>query len=232
MFAKTAQFYDALYHFKDYVSASRQLDALIRQINPRVKHLLDVGCGTGKHIEYLREYYQAEGLDLSPEMLEIARERFPEVPFHLGDMVDFDLGRAFDVVTCLFGSIGYLKTVESLDRAVARMASHLRPGGILVVEPWLSPENYWVGRLTANVADQPDLKIAWMYISEMEGRLSIFDIHYLVGTPQGISSFVERQEMGLFTHEEYLEAFQKAGLEVSYDPKGLFGYGMYTGVRK
>jgi ubiquinone/menaquinone biosynthesis C-methylase UbiE len=192
--------------------------------------LLDVACGTGKHLEHLREYYQVEGLDISPELLEIARWRCPAVPFHKEDMKAFRLGRTYDVITCLFSSIGYVKLVEDLGKAVANMAYHLSPGGMLVVEPWFSPENYWTGRVFANSVNEADLKIAWMYIQEVEGRISVSNIHYLVGTPQGIDHFVERHERGLFTHEEYLAAFRKAGLKVDYDSKGLAGRGMYIGT--
>jgi len=146
--------------------------------------------------------------------------------------VDFNLDRSFDVVTCLFCSIGYLKTIDHLEQAISSMARHLKPGGMVFVEPWLSPENYWANRVTANLVDQPDLKIAWMYVSELKERLSVFDIHYLVGTPQGVDHFTEHEEMGLFTHEEYLEAFRKCGLDIRHDPTGLFGYGMYIGVNQ
>jgi ubiquinone/menaquinone biosynthesis C-methylase UbiE len=230
MFTKSAQFYDALYSFKDYAATSKKLHALLQQHNPNARTLLDVACGTGKHLEYLREYYQVEGLDLNPELLEIARERCPEVPFYQADMVDFRLDRAFEVITCLFSSIGYVKTVENMEQTVSNMAHHLRPGGVVVVEPWFSPENYWTGTITANFIDEPELKIAWMYTSEVEDRLSVLDMNYLVGTPQGVDHFEERHEIGLFTHEEYLKAFRKAGLEVYYDPEGLFGRGMYLGL--
>lgn len=230
MFTKSARFYDALYHFKDYAAASRQLHALIQRTNPGAKTLLDVGCGTGKHLECLRGDYQVEGLDINPELLKIARRRCPEVPCHEGDMISFRLGRTYDVVTCMFSSIGYVKRISNMEKAVDSMAHHLSPGGMLVVEPWFSPETYWVGRITANFVDEPELKIAWMYTSEVEDRISILDINYLVGTPQGVDYFMERHELGLFTHEEYREAFRKAGLEVSYDPKGLFGRGMYIGM--
>lgn len=230
MFARSTQFYDALYHFKDYAAAVEQLHTLIQETCPGATTLLDVGCGTGKHLEYLRAYYRVEGLDLNAKLLEIARKRCPGVLFHQGNMVDFNLDRSFDVVTCLFSSIGYVKTIDNLEQASSTMARHLKPGGMLFVEPWFSPENYWTGRLTANFVDQPELKIAWMYVSELKGRTSVFDIHYLVGTSQGIDHFTERHEMGLFTNAEYLEAFRKCGLDVRHDPTGLFGRGMYTGV--
>jgi ubiquinone/menaquinone biosynthesis C-methylase UbiE len=232
MYAKSAPFYDALYRTKDYEAAVRQLRAVIDRYVPSARSLLDVACGTGKHLEHLQHHYTVEGVDISPPMLEVARRRLPGVPLHVGDMVDFDLGRTFDVVTCLFSSIGSVKTLDNLHRAVGCLTRHLAPGGVLVVEPWFSPDNYRVGPVTINVVDEPGLKIAWMYTAEVDGQTSIIDIHYLVGTPDGVEHFVERREAGLFTHDEYLGALEQADLDVDYDSQGLFGRGMYVGVRR
>ena len=232
IYEESAYLYDDYFNFLDYPAASRKLYASIQHLNPNAKTLLDVACGTGKHLECLREHFQVEGLDINPRLLEIARKRCPGVRFHLGNMMDFSLDDKFDVVTCLFLAIAYLKTLKNVELAVACMARHLRPGGILVVEPWVSPEKCWTNKVTADFTNEPELKIVRMYTHEIEGRLSVFDINYLVGTPQGVTYFVEREELGLFTHEEYVQAFEKAGLEVSHDEKGLFGYGLYIGVRQ
>ncbi|MEP7322448.1 MAG: class I SAM-dependent methyltransferase [Saprospiraceae bacterium] len=231
MYIKSAHFYNAIYKFKDYDGASKQLHSLIEQYHPNASTLLDVACGTGKHLGTLQNYYQVQGLDISPEILTIARNEFPAIPFHEENMIDFNLGHQFDVITCLFSSIAYVKTVKNLNQAVSSMADHLELGGIMVIEPWVSPENYWRNKIIANFVDEPDLKISWMYAHEMIDLISVFNINYLVGTPLGVEHFTELHEMGLFTHQQYLDSFQKAGLKVEYDVKGLFGRGMYLGFK-
>jgi SAM-dependent methyltransferase len=229
MFTKSARFYDAVYSFKDYAAEAAKVDALIKERNPRARTLLDVACGTGKHLEHLRGRYDAEGLDLDPELLAIARERLPGIPLHEDDMTKFDLGRRFDAVLCLFSSIGYARTIEDLNRAVVSMAAHVARSGVLVVEPWLTPDAWQDDHLGAVFVDEPDLKIARVNLSERDGRLSRFVFHYLVLTSEGVERFEEPHELGLFTHDEYDAAFRAAGLEVEHDPDGLMGRGLYIG---
>lgn len=231
MFTKTAEYYDALYQFKDYEEACDKLHHLIQQTAPQAKNLLDVACGTGKHLEYLQHRYACTGLDLNPELLAVAHKRCPDVLLQQADMTDFQLIETFDVVVCLFSSIAYVQTVENLRKAVTCLGKHLNPGGLLVIEPWITPEKYWVGKITANFVDQPNLKIAWMYTSQLQGLTSVFDINYMVGTVDGVSSFTENHVMGLWTDEQYREAIESVGVSVHYDANGLFGRGMYYGTK-
>jgi len=229
MFSNSAHLYDAVYSFKDYRAESEQLHALIEERSPGASTLLDVACGTGKHLEQLRAWYEVRGLDLDSQLLALARERLGVVELHEGDMTAFSLGRRFDVVTCLFSSIGYVGTVERLDDAIAAMAAHLNPGGVLIVEPWLTPDVWIADRPHLLSVDEPDLKIARMTLSGREGRLAIMQFEYLVGTPTGIEAFSERHEAALFTDEEYRQAFVAAGLSVEHDSEGLIGRGLYIG---
>ena len=226
MFSRSTRLYDAIYaSIRDYPREAAELDRLIQERRPGARTLLDVACGTGAHLEHLTGY-DAEGLDLDPEMLAVARKRLPKVAFHEGDMVDFDLGKRFDAIVCMFSSIGYVRSEERLRSAIAAMAHHLEPGGVLVVEPWLSPE-VWVDRHVGAVfVDEPELKIARMNVGQREGDVSIFEFEYLVGTPNGLERFNERHELGLFTVEQYLKAFRAAGLEVDHDPEGPMGRGL------
>ena len=62
MFTMTARYYDPLYSFKDYGSEAARLSAIIRRARPGARRLLDVACGTGRHIECLRGRFDVEGV--------------------------------------------------------------------------------------------------------------------------------------------------------------------------
>lgn len=231
MFRRSARFYDAIYSFKDYAAEADLVTRYIRGSAPDARTLLDVACGTGLHMEHLRRNFLAEGIDLDPDLLAIARERNPDCTLHEGDMRDFDLGKTFDAVTCLFSSIGYMHSLEDLDRAIANMARHVNPGGVLVVEGWFTPDVFEPHHVGAVFVDEPDLKIARVNNALVDGRLSKFIFHYVVGTPDEVTSFTEDHALALITREEYEEAFTAAGLEVRVEADGLMGRGIYIGTK-
>lgn len=232
MYERSAVVYDAIYESigKDYEQESRRVLAVLTEHSRiPIDSLLDVACGTGGHLVHLKDLCAVEGLELNEAMLAVAREKLPGLSIHMGDMHDFDLGRTFDAVICLFSAIGYADGVAGLQRCMTAFYRHTNPGGVVLVEPWLLPEVYTGGSLHATTVDQPDLKITRMNISGLEGRKSVMDMHHLVGTPEGIDYFVERHELTLFTHEEYLAAMRAAGFEAVYDEEGLIGRGLYIG---
>lgn len=230
MYRQWAAYYDAIYAAigKDYAGEAQRIHDLIQQHKRSPGNaLLDVACGTGGHIAHFRENYTVEGLDLDPEMLAIARHKNPDVVFHQGDMVDFDIGRRVDAIVCLFSSIAYTMTVPKLRQALTTMHRHLHPGGVVIVEPFISPEGFTDRYVSADFVDQPDFKLARMCVSRKQGAVATLDFHFLVATPQGVRQFSDHHDLALFTHDEYTQAFRAAGMEAIHDPQGLIGRGLY-----
>jgi len=234
VFEHSADLYDAIYDAagKDYLTETTTvLDRLraARGSDPRT--LLDVACGTGRHLQYFSAVARCVGLDVDPELLAIATRRCPQVRFVRGDMTDFHLDETFDAITCLFSSIGYVRTKPRLRRAVTAMASQLGPGGVLMVEPWLQPDGFRDGVVNLVNASRADDKVVRMMRSRREGDLSVLEAHYLVGRPTGIAHFTERHELGLFSFEDYVNAFEAAGLRTQTEDTGLTGRGLIIGCR-
>ncbi len=228
--AALARLYDRIYSFKDYADETRRLLACLPPKRRAGKRLLDVCCGTGSHLVHLQERFEVRGVDHSAAMLRVARRRLPGIRFHRADMVDFDLGRRFDIVICLFSSIGYARTFSRMRRAIAAMARHVAPGGVLAVEPWFTPAEWKTGSIhVATLVDEPELKVVRANSSLRRGMLSYFDLHHLVSTPTGTSHLVEHHELGLFTIAEMKGAFRRAGLSVVRQPEGITGRGLYVG---
>jgi SAM-dependent methyltransferase len=234
MYTRMAELYDVIYANKDYAEEARLLHGVIDRCahTPRRERraLLDVACGTGVHLAHLRARYDVEGIELSPWMLNVARQRLPNVPLHQYDMRHFHLGRRFDAVTCLFSAIGYMRTVSELRRAIATMARHVLPNGLLIVEPWLTPDRFIDGYRHVDVAEGNGLKIARVSVNRRSGDFAVIDFHHMIASESGVERFLERHELRLFTHEEYLSAFTAAGLVVVFDEEGLTGRGLYVGL--
>lgn len=232
MYSKSAQYYDEIYASidKDYSAEADKAHKIIQKYKrSKGKSLLDVACGTGAHAGPLRKHYKVEGLDLDPEMLSVARKKYPTITFHQGNMTDFDLGRQFDVIICLFSSIGYVRTKSGLQKAIKTMNRHLLPGGVLLIEPWFTPKQWHPGRAFMTHVNKRGLKIVRMSHSGQRGKISFLEFQYLVGTSKGIEHHTEIHELGLFTHKEYMDTIKATGLNVKHDSEGLDGRGLYIG---
>lgn len=149
-----------------------------------------------------------------------------------GDMRDFALGRRFDVVTCMFSSIGHLADGPELDRALAAYAAHLSPGGVVVVEPWWFPETFLDGYVAGDVVRDGDLTISRVSHSVRAGDVTRIEIHWIVASAvDGPHHHVENYEITLFEKEQYEHAFTAAGCTVDYLAGGPSGRGLFIGVR-
>lgn len=230
MFTETPELYDLFYEGKDYAGEAERVRDLVVERQPSAESLLDVACGTGVHLAHLRRWFTVEGVDLDENLLAVARTRLPGTPLHRGDMRSLDLGRTFDVVTCLFSSVGYVETLDGLRQAIAAMARHVASGGLLVIEPWLGPDRIDPTHVADPIVVQrPGLRAVRLNALRVEGRRSVLDFHYLIARAGTIEHRVEQHVVGLFTEAEYRASLEAAGLAVEHDAEGLIGRGLWIG---
>ncbi|MGG1679699.1 class I SAM-dependent methyltransferase [Neobacillus sp. NRS-1170] len=224
---KVEDLYDLIYNWKNYQKEADEIKDMIKSKKHDAMTVLDVACGTGRHMEYLNNYYTIDGIDISERFIEIAKERNPDSNLWCKDMTTFEIEQQYDVVMCLFSAIAYVKTYKDLVHTLKQMKKHTKPKGLIIVEPWFAPDTFYDGNISVTTGENDEMKVSRMYLSEKKGNVSILHFEYLVGTKKRIMHLSEMHELGLFTENEMLSAFKEAGLDTEYDPQGITGRGMY-----
>jgi len=214
-----AEVYDLVFagRGKDFGAEAQRLNELVRARCAEAESLLDVACGTGAHLETLAGLFaHVEGVEMAPAMQLLAEERLSGVTVHEADMLTFDLGRRFDAVICVGNSVACLDSVEELRTAVTRMAAHLRPGGVMIVEPWFFSAAFLDGRVDGNLYKHDGRVISQLTRFVTTGDRIRMDAKFVVADPAGFHEFDETLSARAFPRSDYTAALSDAGLSVEF----------------
>src|SRR5207244_238992 len=89
-----------------------------------------------------------------------------------GDMSAFELADRYDAILCLFSSIGYLRTLDRVKQALRCFRRHLQEDGVVIVEPWFTPDKMRTGPHSHRTGEAPGVRVQRVGQTEVEGRLS------------------------------------------------------------
>lgn len=232
MYREAAEFYDIIHDARGR-DADAEADLVLGELHRRnasARSLLDVACGTGANLPRFAQRLEVAGIDASDDMLALARRRCPAAILAQADMRSFSLDRRFDAVVCLFSGIGYLLTTEDLNQAVATMARHLNPGGVLMIEGWVEPD-YWLGsRVNSECAQRGDVAVARVVRSQRDGHLCDIKMRYAAAYQDRLVTIDEEHKMRLSQPDEFRSAYEAAGLTFERLPHMLRpGRAVYVG---
>jgi len=235
IYATRPELYDAIYAWKDYPAEVVRLAALLGQLGVAPgSRVLEAACGTGGHLAHLQHVYDVTGFDLNPGMAAIAATKVPARRVFTADMTSFTVQAPVDALLCLFSSIGYLPDLAAVRAAAKAFAAAVRPGGALVVEPWLAPSDWANDRPFMTLYDKPELRIARVNTSAQDGEHAVMDMHWLVARKgHAVEHFVEHHRLWLCPRETMREAFEDAGFTTRFEPDGLLkDRGLFIGQRR
>ncbi len=123
---------------------------------------------------------------------------------------------------------GYVRTLPDVCRALACFREHLATNGVVIVEPWFTPDVLENGRTATRTAETQGLRVVRLSRTELDGRLSRLRFDYEIHGPDGVRLATEVHELGLFTTDEMLRSFDSSGLVAQHDAKGLTGRGLFV----
>ena len=134
-FELVARYYDDLMAGVPYRLWVNYLEDMLERLAYRPRTVLDVACGTGNVSEELaRRGYQVVGVDISPDMIEVAKSKNSSVDYLVQDIAEIDLDTKFDMAISLFDSINYVTDPEHLARGIKKVSEHVKPGGIFTFD--------------------------------------------------------------------------------------------------
>jgi ubiquinone/menaquinone biosynthesis C-methylase UbiE len=118
---------------------ARILPSVMEHFGLWPRKILDLACGEGTFAVTMANMgLQVTGVDLSPEMLEIARQRAAtegvRVKFLHQDMRSLSLRGRFHLITCWFDSLNYLLEIDDLSRTFAGVSRVLDENGIFIFD--------------------------------------------------------------------------------------------------
>ena len=210
-----SKYYDRVYSFRDYLDeAVRLQNLIIKYSESGGNSLLDVACGTGLHIKYLKDDFVCTGVDISKSMLKIARKNVKGVTFKEADMKTLRLRKQFDVIVCLLSSIGYVKTAARLEKTIQNFSKHLKKGGLALIEPSHAKSAYVNGEPRITTYDGREVKIARVNYTNFRQATAVLNMHILIAERgKDAKYYVDQHELGLFGINSTLRIMKTAGLK-------------------
>lgn len=125
------------------------------------KSILDLGCGTGLAIDYLKcEPKDYIGVDYSTEMLEVARKKFPHHHFYVKSILEVHFSKKFDFVLAAFDTLNHFLNPRDWKKVFSIASQHLSPNGLFIFDVFSTYdlEVNWPNQL--NLTESED----WFYV--------------------------------------------------------------------
>jgi SAM-dependent methyltransferase len=202
---------------ENYVQEALEFVELIRKhthIEPRT--LLHLGCGGG-HLDFtLKEHLAVTGVDLSEEMLSLARRLNPEVTYLAGDMRTVRLTETFDAVM-VADSIAYMLTEEDLRAAFSTAFFHLKPGGVFCTYAECIRDRFRQNRTDCSTHAQGDVEIVFVenyYDPDPADTTYESTFIYMIRRGGQLAIETDRHLCGLFGLETWLDLLKEVGFRV------------------
>ena len=112
-----------------------QLLQWLKQQNLHPETAMDLACGTGILCEILSDHgIKASGMDFSAGMIDIARQRTPEIHYDVADMIAYRPDEKFDLVTCTGDAINHISALSDVEKIFQNVYAYMASGGYFVFD--------------------------------------------------------------------------------------------------
>ena len=228
MYKDFAYLYDSFMKNVDYQEWTDKIELIFRKYGKSPKTIADLACGTGGVTNPLAARgYQVIGVDISEDMLYVAREKARksglQVPYICQDISELTLHHPVDAVLCMCDGFNYILEEEKLKRSLDRIHHYINPGGILIfdISSYYKLSTILGNKTMADTAE--DLSLIWLNHFVKETRL--LEMNLTIFKKQGdcYKRIEETQMQKAWKMGEIIELLNECGyLNISaYSSQGL-----------
>ena len=205
---------EKLFSSVEYAKQVSFIEQKFRSRSKRVRKVIDVGCGTGINSKILHDRgYQVVGVDIDGSRIDLARKRWKNISFSVGDMRDLKMDSKFDAAVCLFNVIYFNSTLLDLSKTFSRLYSTLNDGGVLFfdINTRLLKDNFTKTNHSLIGHNENNLIIA-RFGSTVQGKdLLKTKLTYLVKNKGAFLCYTAYLKFGFFSIKEIEKAMMNAG---------------------
>jgi len=202
---------------EDYVEETEFFSRIVTEKSDvEIRTLLHLGCGGGRNDYTFKKHFDVTGVDISEEMLRLAKELNPESSYIRGDMRSVRLERTFDFVAAL-DSINYMKNEEELSQLFRTAYEHLNPGGIFLTFVEESCERFKQNRTISSTHSHGGVQITFVensYDPNPDDNHFEMTFIYLVRKKGNLEIFTDSHIWGLFTMDTWHRLLEKTGFDI------------------
>jgi SAM-dependent methyltransferase len=202
---------------EDYIEETELFSKLIKKHSTiEVNTLLHLGCGGGHNDYTFKKHFKVTSLDISEDMLTLAKKLNPEVNYQYGDIRTIRLEERFDAVTIL-DSINYIKTVEDLQRTFITTYEHLKPGGVFLTFMEQIAGQFKQNNTTCSTHSKGDVEITFVendYDPDPNDTSYEATFIYLIRVGGKLEIHTDRHLCGIFKLKIWLKLLKEVGFKV------------------
>lgn len=224
VFQDYAYYYNAFYQDKNYEEEAKQIDFLLKKYDNHIHTVMNYGCGTGKHdMELMKLGYQCSGIDMSPWMIDIAREHVRtldgDVTFEVADVRSYVPKKQYDAVVSLFHVMSYQNSNQDIISAFQSARKALCKDGIFLFDVWYGP-GVLSDKPSVRVKEVEDEQNKLVRIAKpvMHDKTNVVDVNYdvyVINKKSGETKNIQEvHSMRYFFRTELELLLSQAGFEL------------------
>ncbi|HMV42373.1 MAG TPA: class I SAM-dependent methyltransferase [Leptospiraceae bacterium] len=182
--------------------------------NSSPERALDLGCGTGSLFQYFPDSTYKVGLDISNEMIEVAKRNYPHIEFTVGDIRKFQFSNSFDLITCNHDTLNYLTTTNELSTHFKTIYQNLSDNGLYFFD--VSSEKNLIQNFHDRIFRETigDTFFIWENMYDQKNKEITSSLYFGTNDQDGFKEFREVHKQRFYSNEEIISELEKNGFKV------------------